>query len=761
MKLFRWFVFFYISLLTCVASAQPYFIRNDSIPVKINGSYITNPWAGGINFIQASEIDLNQDGIKDLFIFDRTGNKIRTFINNGTANNVDYRYAPQYESKFPNLHDWALLRDYNCDGKEDIFSYSGGGFAVYKNTSSIANGLQFTLVTPLQYSMYYPPSVTTIYNLYISSVDIPAITDIDGDGDLDIITFGILGTYLEYHQNQSMELYGSCDSLKFQIKNNCWGFAAESPYTNIFTLHDTCSGNIANPGLAIDTIAAGGVRSADRHSGSCELCLDLNGDGDKDLVVGGVSYNNLTAVTNGGSPLLANMTAVDPAFPSHDSSTTAVNMTLFPCAYYLDVNNDGKKDLLVSPNAPNVSENFNSLIYYKNIGTSSYPVFQFQQSNLLQDNMIEVGEGAYPVLFDYDNDGLKDLFVGNYGYFNTPNYTHQIAQFRNTGTASNPQFELITRDYANLSSLGIANMMPAFGDLDGDGDADMIIGGLDGKLQYFENNAPIGSPANFVLSQANFKNSFNHPIDIGDCAAPQIVDVDNDGKNDLVIGGRNGKITYYHHTGIGTEHVPVMDSVTNYWGDVKVTQYGYTTGYSTPFVFKQSGVTKLLAGSEEGHLRLYGNIDGNLNGSFTMLDSVYLNIYEGTRTALTGADITNDGYMDLIIGNYAGGVSYYKGCSTILSINNIDNSVHWHFDLFPNPADNTVNVKIQMDNNNAYTLDLYTIMGQLVMSQKIINNTAVLRTGNLSQGIYICKVSEINNSGNKINSLVKRIVIQH
>src|SRR3990172_4498071 len=126
------------------ASAQPFFQRNDDIQVKIDGNIITNPWAGGLNFIQASAIDLNLDGIKDLFIFDRTGNKIRTFINNGTVNAVDYTYASHYESIFPNLHDWALLRDYNCDGKEDIFSYSdiGGGFKVYKNTSTTSTGLQ-------------------------------------------------------------------------------------------------------------------------------------------------------------------------------------------------------------------------------------------------------------------------------------------------------------------------------------------------------------------------------------------------------------------------------------------------------------------------------------------------------------------------------------------------------------------------------------------------------------------------------------------
>ena len=61
--------------------AQINFERNNSIVVlKTNGDTLKNPWAGGFNSVQFSEIDLNLDGIKDLFVFDRTGNRISTFI---------------------------------------------------------------------------------------------------------------------------------------------------------------------------------------------------------------------------------------------------------------------------------------------------------------------------------------------------------------------------------------------------------------------------------------------------------------------------------------------------------------------------------------------------------------------------------------------------------------------------------------------------------------------------------------------------------
>ncbi len=758
---FRFFFFLVITFShNSVSNAQPYFTLNDSIPVKFGSSYITNPWAGGLNFIQISNIDLNQDGKKDLFVFDRTGNKIRTFINMGTPDSVDYKYVPLYENKFPPLHDWALLKDYNGDGKEDIFSYSdlGGGFKVYKNTSNTTDGLQFALITERQSCVDYPPA-GPLENLYTNTLFIPAFSDIDNDGDLDVVTYDISATFLQYYQNQSMELYGNADSLIFNMRNRCWGYSTKN--NNFYSLHDTCSGNVSNPELG--TNVSDSQTRQDMHQGGTGICLDIDGDGDKDFIASDINYSNLTLLTNGGSPIAGSFSAKDPNFPLNSGNTVPVNLRSFPAAYYADVNNDGINDLVVSPNSPVYSENFHSILYYKNNGTNSFPVFQFMQPNLLQDNMIDVGEGAYPVFYDYNNDGLKDLFIGNYGYFDTLNYKSQIAQFKNTGTAGSPIFELVTRDYANLSSLGILNMVPSFGDLDGDGDADMIIGGYDGTLQYFENTAPAGATANFVLSQVDLKNSNNRVIDVGDFAAPQIVDVDGDGKNDLVIGSRNGKIAYYNHTGSATASIPVMDSITHFFGNIKVSQSGYVTGYSYPFLFKQNNVTKLLVGAESGYLHLYNNIDGNLTGAFSLADSMYLNIFQGARTAPNGTDIDNDGYLDLIVGNYEGGVSYYKGVPNLTSVNNIDNFIHFNIELFPNPANNSISIKVNNDNScRAYILELYDIMGQFITSQKIINNIIKLNTEEFNQGVYLCKVSAINADGSRrTGALVKRIIIQH
>ena len=84
------------------------------------------PWAGGLNSCTFGSIDLNLDGKPDLVIFERFGNRILPFIQEGSAGTSNYTYHPEYASLFPDLHEWVEFADYNCDGKADIFTYYAG-----------------------------------------------------------------------------------------------------------------------------------------------------------------------------------------------------------------------------------------------------------------------------------------------------------------------------------------------------------------------------------------------------------------------------------------------------------------------------------------------------------------------------------------------------------------------------------------------------------------------------------------------------------
>ncbi|HET6245269.1 MAG: T9SS type A sorting domain-containing protein [Bacteroidetes bacterium] len=698
--------------------SQPYLIRNDSIPVKINSDFIKNPWTGGHNFCQFSEIDLNGDGIKDLFVFDRSGNKITTYINKGIPGVIDYTNAPEYAGKFPGLKNWVLLRDYNCDGKEDIFTHTNAGIAVYRNDSDI-NEIKFTLVKDLILSKYYPSDVMS-YNLYVSSVDIPSVMDFDGDGDMDILTFSSFGSSVELHLNNSVQTFGNCDSLQYEVVERCWGKFTEGMNFD-YTLNQSCKRSSENNG-------SGGLR----HAGSTLLSLDLTGNGALDLVIGDIGFSNMAYLLNAGTSTNGQISEAYLNFPS---SSSPVNLTLFPAAFYVDVDNDGINDLLISANAENASENFKSIWYYKNQNRNDSADFKFVQDDFLQNSMIDVGEGAYPVLSDYNMDGKTDLFVGNYGYYTgSGNYSSSISLFKNTGTVSVPAFELVTRDYANISSFGLRNVYPAFGDLDGDGDLDMLIGEDNGQLFYFENIASIGSLPSYTLNSPNY-----FGIDVGQSSTPQLFDVNGDGLVDLLIGERNGSLNYIQNT--GSINAPVFNStnMVQYFGGVDVRISSNITGYSIPFIFKENNTLKLIVGSESGRLFYYNNIEQNLNGSFNLVSDFYAGLKEGSRTSPAGFDLNNNGEHDLFIGNYAGGLSYFENALTSLKT---ELNQEIEFKIFPNPASSHIKVELIVEGTKKPAeLIIYNYLGELLSKEKVINSgTIIVNTAFLADGIYFIMV---------------------
>ncbi len=741
-----------LTLIVSSSFGQINFTRNDSIIVlNAIGDTLKNPWAGGFNSVQFSEIDLNIDGKKDLLVFDRTGNRLSTFINLGIPNQVSYKHTPEYVKIFPPIHDWVLLRDYNCDGKMDIFTYSNGGMAAYKNTSG--SQLSFAIDTSLIYSDFNPngPSPNFI-NLYISSSDIPAIDDIDGDGDLDVLTFSIIGSYVEYHKNLSMEKYGTCDSLHFQLKNKCWGFFRENLSSNSVTLNDSCSFNINNPERS-----SGG----NKHAGSTLLTIDVDANNSKDLILGDVSFNNLTLLINGdASPNLTDsyILSQDSAFPKNNSSTIASDIEIFPAGFYLDVNNDNIKDLIAAPNCYNGCLNSNNVWFYQNNNANNNPDFSFVQNSFLQDGMIEVGEGAHPVFFDHNADGLMDIVVGSYGKYNSAIsplfYESGLWLYENIGTASTPRFKLVDTDYANISTinLDISNNRPAlglaptFGDLDGDGDLDMIVGDYNGFIHYFTNTAGIGNTANFVLTTPEYLN-----VDFGNDATPLLYDLNNDALLDLIVGKRNGLFSYYDNK--GNASTPNLSFKTDSLGRVKTRRYYDFNGNSNPVFIKDNGVTRLFSGCFNGHLYEFGNIDGNLTGTFSVVDSAYLNIWEGINSFISMADITNDGMLDMLVGNYSGGVAFYKGDTNTVIIGIKENLKINEILIYPNPTKNIINIDLGNNDLKNAKIEVIDLLGKIIVTEIVSNSKITLNVNQYSQGIYLVKFS--NNLGSKVYKVIK------
>ncbi len=719
-------------------------VFRDTISVFENGSKLNNAWAGGINFVSFSNVDINLDGKLDIAIFDKVCNtrgQLRLFKNVGSLSNINYKRAPEFETQLPVVEDWALFYDYNNDGKQDLFTYVTSGIKVYKNTST-PGAVSFVKVSNLLRTNYNPFGAPNMANIYSNSIGSPGFSDIDNDGDLDILTFSVSGFAVEWHKNMSMELYGHSDSLVYQLATNCWGNFAESSCG--VQLNNNCAFKLNN--------SDGQLSKKVLHSGSCIMCFDRNNDGDKDLALGDVSCNQIIYLENGGSSTIANATDTTLLFPTYPAKTSfnAVKLNSFPCAYNLDVDNDGSKDIIVTPNATAGAENAQSVWYYKNTASGGFTNFSLQSESFLQNEMMEFGEGAFPVLFDADSDGLEDLIVGNMGYYLGGTNLAKLAYYKNTGTAIAPTFSLITKDYQNFSSLGLLGAYPTFGDLDNDGDKDLIIGTTGGKLHYYENIASTGAPAVFANHVINYQNIIGAGM-----ASPQLFDMDGDGDLDLLMGTNNGKIYRYNNKGSATN--PVFDLITSFFGGVNTKPYGYSNGLTIPYFFKDAGVTKLLVGTEFGTIYYYNNIDGNLTGNFNRVDTNLFNINEGARCAAFYKDITADGLRDLIVGNYAGGLAFFNSIDVNgVGVKEVD--LENYVTIYPNPSSKTLYITINneqlLQQNKFILIDMF---GKEMLNTITFNKKIELNISDLKNGVYFLQYN--NNANNKSVIGVKKIII--
>lgn len=719
-------------LMAMPALAQTPFLIPDHLPrVVIAGDTLKAPWTGGFNSVIPVEIEFNGDNLMDLFLFDRAGNRITTFINNGSTGTDAYDYAPEYSDLLPPLHDWVRSVDYDCDGDLDLFTYTNSAMGVWRNDFSVGTGLQFTQVSTQLISWY-----GSLQNpIFVTQVNMPALEDVDNDGDLDIITFANSSNYLEYHRNYAMDSLGICGAFRFSLEPYCWGYFKLSGLTNIGILNQNCRAGLADDDqnvFAEDT----------RHSGSVLTPLDQGCDGDMDVLNGDLLGQNMLYLENGGNPDSAYITSQDSLFPVYD---VPVNLQNLPAAYYMDLDNDGKKDLLVSPFAT-VGEDYSNMLFYKNTTDNCSNVFDFVTNRFITEQSIDAGTASNVCFFDVNNDGLKDILVGNDLYFN-PNpllaYS-RIAYFRNNGSANQPSFELVTDDWLSLSGITQYALYPAFGDLDGDGDEDLLFGNSDGTLIQYLNTAGAGNTPSFTFASPAYQG-----IDIGNNSMPQIVDVNRDGKNDLLVGERAGVLNYFENTGSAT--APAYTLITSNFGGVNVMPTGGIAGYSSPVLFDAGNGYELLVGSERGQVFHYTNIDGNLGGQFTLADTMYQDISELKRVTIAMADIDGDTKFDLLTGCLAGGMRLY---TQRLSIGLTDNALQAGFSVFPNPARDLITIRVrQAQSGIQYRVNLMQADGRMVKSENLTPDMQ-LQTSGLTSGVYIISLTD----GKNIS--VQKLIIQ-
>ena len=703
----------------------------DLSPFTFQFSPSTSPWLGGLNACQFGRMDLDGDSKKDLLVFDRHGNRLLCYLNKGAVGEICYEYTSEYDALFPKLNAWVIFADYDGDGREDIFTYSKGwaGIKVYRNVSSSEHPGFEPVVSPYLTSYQGGGEV----NLFATDADYPAIVDLDGDGDLDILTFGVMGNFIEKHINLSVERYGHRDSLEFERTDLCWGRVAESEEDNMMYL-DTC---LFGYGLMVD-------KDDFRHRGATVAVRDMNGDGLLDLLLADVDYPGLTLLINGGDSSNALMVS-QMDFPANDP----VDLPSMPVPFFTDINNDGVDDLLVSPFDPNpmASVGEESVWLYLNHGTNAVPDFQLYTRSFLQEQMLDFGIGAYPVIVDWDGDGLKDVVIGTIS-------GNSLIWLHNTGTATDPVFQITDFPF----SFGdYTCLVPAFADLDGDHQQELLIGTAEGRLLLYDHDG--------TLLDDDYLH-YDKPW-----SAPCFFDVDDDGAVDLVVGNATGRLSFFKRkTENGERNGEALNEakrvktengtaqaltdrrevkrrtengiITDDWGGVDVRDYSTSYyGYSVPTLFKAGDEILLAVGSESGKVFLFDGITTEENAIFREVPERWEEICEdmpsvfGMRSAATIADLNGDGLQEVIVGNFGGGLQLFNAEVNIHNIGISETSDDDSIEIFPNPVSSQIHIVSKQD--DIRTMIVTDMYGRKLMEQPIGEKEAMVEVSSLPPGVYL------------------------
>lgn len=336
---------------------------------------------------------------------------------------------------------------------------------------------------------------------------------------------------------------------------------------------------------------------------------------------------------------------------------------------------------------------------------------------------------AFPAFVDLDGDGDTDLLVGE--------YYGVLKYFQNTGTALNPQF---TAPQENPFGL-VANKnfaLPAFADLDGDGDKDLLVGEYYGTMRYFQNTGSISNPqfAAPLVNPYGLVSTYN-------VAVPAFADLDGDGDLDLLVGEVYGAMQYFQNTGSIT---------TPQFAAPLVNPFGLDSTYNLAFPafadLDQDSDLDLLVGEYYGVMKYFQNTGSALDPQFAApltnpfgLVSTYYNAFPAF------ADLDGDGDPDLLVGEYYGVMQYFENLEIMIGIGDL--SPTFDLKLYPNPVNNILNIN---SDENIKKIEIFNILGENVIT--VENQISQISLHNLIPGIYMVKVTSVK--GNFVTQKIQK-----
>ncbi len=509
----------------------------------------------------------------------------------------------------------ATTTDADTTGESITYSLAdnaGGLFEIDANTGqvSLASGQSLDYETATSHTITIRSSDgtnTTDHAVTVSVTDVnEAPTDIAFTGNEDLAVGAAIGTTVATATGVDQD---AGETFTYSLTNDANG---------AFTI-DSATGaiKIAGGGLGLDLTQQTGsdnpFNGIDVGSWSAPVLVDLDGDGDLDIMIGNAgSYG-------GDSEYYENTgTATNPTYSFHSENPFGlVDIGSDATPSFVDIDGDGDLDVFIG-------ESDGTINYFENTGNSTSPSFTQRTGAANPLNGHDVGSYSAPTFVDIDNDGDMDAVVGGQNGL--------LDYFINTGTDQAPSFTEVSDTTFGITGgwndVG-SDATPTFVDADGDGDMDMFVGEADGVLNYYENT---GTAANASFSNTPSLNPFGI-VDIGSQSTPTFADVDGDGDMDLIVGESDGTINYFENT------AALIDgsSTSSHDITVQVTDSGGLT--TTEDVRLQFGTDNADTISGDADTDIIYGFDGNDTLSGAGGDDV---IYGGEGTDDLDGDAGND-----------------------------------------------------------------------------------------------------------------------
>lgn len=466
--------------------------------------------------------DIDGDGDYDLFIGQGNG-RITYYRNDGSPTSPIWRFeSDNYASIQVDDNSAPVFVDIDDDGDYDLFIGDDGGRISYYRNDGTPTTPSWILVT------------NEYESIDIGERSLPAFADIDGDSDYDMFIGGGMGeSILRYYRND-----GTSTSPTWSfVTNNYNSISQSSALAPTFVDVDSDGdqdlfvghhwGNIifyrndGTPTLTNWTYITDDYFPLDWQGNTAPGFADLDTDGDMDMLLGHV-LGSVYFYRNDGDSTRPEWTYMSPAvvLPWNNNNHPHAYPTL------VDIDADGDLDLFVGEG--NWDDGGGNIHYYRNDGTPQAPTWT-SVTDIYES--IDVGSYSVPTFVDLDGDGDYDLFIGE--------EDGNLNFYRNDGNATSPAWTLVTESYANI---GVGDFSaPVFHDVDGDSDYDLFVGELDGNINFYRNDGNTTSPIWTFVTQAYAG------LDVGWHSVPTFADLDGDGHGDLLIGELDGGLDYYRY----------------------------------------------------------------------------------------------------------------------------------------------------------------------------------------------------------------------